>query len=122
MPSLTAAIVILTGITGATLSSAILDTVGVRRDDLRGFAMGVASHGIGTAKAFQVSEEAGAWQMLNRDYTRNVRYKNPRGPAWNPSARIRPPDNLVYRCIRRDSGMPGWVARVTINGVSVFRG
>jgi hypothetical protein len=111
LPSLTAAIVILTGITGATLSSAILDTVGARRDDVRGFAMGVASHGIGTAKAFQVSEEACAWQMLNRDYARNVRYKNPCGPAWNPSTRI-----------RRDSGMPGWGAIVAINGVSVFRG
>ncbi|MBB5401725.1 LrgB family protein [Paraburkholderia youngii] len=64
LPSLTAAIVILTGITGATLSNVVLDTVGVRRDDVRGFAMGVASHGIGTARAFQISEEAGAYSGL----------------------------------------------------------
>lgn len=64
LPSLTAAIVILTGITGATLSSAVLDTVGARRDDVRGFAMGVASHGIGSARAFQISEEAGAYSGL----------------------------------------------------------
>nr|WP_233848941.1 LrgB family protein [Paraburkholderia sp. HD33-4] len=31
---------------------------------MRGFAMGVASHGIGTARAFQVSEEAGAYSEL----------------------------------------------------------
>jgi hypothetical protein len=69
LPSLAAAIVILTGITGATLSSVVLDTVGVRRDDVRGFAMGVASHGIGTARAFQISEEAGAYSGLGMAMT-----------------------------------------------------
>ena len=28
---------------------------------MRGFAIGIASHGIGTARAFQVSEEAGVF-------------------------------------------------------------
>jgi putative effector of murein hydrolase len=31
---------------------------------VRGFAIGVASHGIGTARAFQMSEEAGAFSGL----------------------------------------------------------
>lgn len=31
---------------------------------MRGFAIGVAAHGIGTARAFQVSEEAGAFSGL----------------------------------------------------------
>jgi len=31
---------------------------------VRGFALGVASHGIGTARAFQVSEEMGAFAGL----------------------------------------------------------
>ena len=31
---------------------------------VRGFAIGVASHGIGTARAFQVSEQAGAFSGL----------------------------------------------------------
>jgi putative effector of murein hydrolase len=31
---------------------------------VRGFAIGVASHGIGTARAFQVSEEMGAFAGL----------------------------------------------------------
>jgi predicted murein hydrolase (TIGR00659 family) len=64
VPSLTAAMVIVTGITGAVISTLILGLVGVRRDDARGFAIGVASHGIGTARAFQISEEAGAFAGL----------------------------------------------------------
>jgi predicted murein hydrolase (TIGR00659 family) len=63
-PSLTAAIVIVTGISGAVMSTLVLGLVGVRRDDARGFAIGVASHGIGTARAFQISEEAGAYAGL----------------------------------------------------------
>ena len=31
---------------------------------MRGFALGVTSHGIGTARAFQVSEEMGAFAGL----------------------------------------------------------
>ena len=64
IPSLTAAMVIATGISGAMLGSLVLDALGVRRDDVRGFAIGVASHGIGTARAFQISEEAGAFAGL----------------------------------------------------------
>ena len=64
IPSLAAAIVITTGITGAVISSLILGLVRVRRDDVQGFAIGVASHGIGTARAFQISEEAGAFAGL----------------------------------------------------------
>ncbi|MGF6961758.1 LrgB family protein [Paraburkholderia youngii] len=64
MPSLTAAIFILTGITGATLSNVVLDAVGVRRDDVRGFVMSVASHAISTARAFRISEDAGAYSGL----------------------------------------------------------
>ena len=31
---------------------------------IRGFALGTASHGIGTARAFQVSEQTGAFSAL----------------------------------------------------------
>jgi len=64
IPSLTAAMVIATGICGAMLGSFVLNSLGVLRDDVRGFAIGVASHGIGTARAFQISEEAGAFAGL----------------------------------------------------------
>ena len=36
----------------------------MRDPAIRGFAIGVASHGIGTARAFQVSEQSGAFAAL----------------------------------------------------------
>lgn len=64
LPSLTAVLVILTGILGAVTGTALLDLLRVRDEAARGFALGVASHGIGTARAFQVSEETGAFAGL----------------------------------------------------------
>ena len=64
IPALTASIVIATGISGAILASFVLGALGLKRDDVRGFAIGVAAHGIGTARAFQISEEAGAFAGL----------------------------------------------------------
>jgi predicted murein hydrolase (TIGR00659 family) len=64
LPSLTAVLVILTGILGAMFGTAILQRVGVRDPSAQGFALGLASHGIGTARALQVSEVAGAFSAL----------------------------------------------------------
>jgi predicted murein hydrolase (TIGR00659 family) len=64
LPSLTAALVILTGILGAVAGPAVLRRLGVRDSAATGFAMGVASHGIGTARAFQLDERAGAFSGL----------------------------------------------------------
>jgi len=64
IPSLTAVLVILTGIVGAISARALFDAMKIRDPAIRGFAVGVASHGIGTARAFQVSEEAGAFAAL----------------------------------------------------------
>ena len=64
LPGLTAVLVILTGITGAVLVTPLMNLLGVRDFAARGFAAGVASHGIGTARAFQVSELAGAFAGL----------------------------------------------------------
>ena len=61
---LTAVVVISTGITGAVLGPWLLKTVGVEDDRAKGFALGVASHAIGTARAFQISEVAGAFASL----------------------------------------------------------
>ncbi len=60
-PTLTAVLVILTGITGAIVATPLLNLMRVRDWRARGFAVGVASHGIGTARAFQVNETAGAF-------------------------------------------------------------
>jgi predicted murein hydrolase (TIGR00659 family) len=64
LPSLTAALVILTGILGAIVGPAVLRLVRVRDAAATGFAMGVASHGIGTARAFQLGEREGAFAGL----------------------------------------------------------
>nr|WP_321445270.1 LrgB family protein [uncultured Cohaesibacter sp.] len=64
LPSLTAVLVISTGIIGAILGPYILNFVGVKSWAARGVAMGTASHGIGTARALQVNEEAGAFSGL----------------------------------------------------------
>ncbi|MDH5247264.1 MAG: LrgB family protein [Betaproteobacteria bacterium] len=64
LPSLTAVFVILTGMTGAIIARPLLNALKIAEHPTRGFAVGVASHGIGTARAFQVSEEMGAFAGL----------------------------------------------------------
>ncbi|MBC7137856.1 MAG: LrgB family protein [Defluviimonas sp.] len=60
-PTLTAVLVLLTGIIGAVAATPLLNALGIRDWRARGFATGVAAHGIGTARAFQVHETAGAF-------------------------------------------------------------
>ena len=64
LPSLTAEIPIATGIIGAMLGPLLLNWLRIRDWSIRGLAMGTASHGIGTARALQVNELAGAFSGL----------------------------------------------------------
>ena len=64
LPSLTAVLVVTTGILGAVLARGTLNVLRVQDHAVRGFAVGVAAHGIGTARAFQVSEKMGAFAGL----------------------------------------------------------
>lgn len=64
LPSLTAVLVMLTGILGASTARWIFNLMKIDDHGVRGFALGVTSHGIGTARAFQVSEEMGAFSGL----------------------------------------------------------
>ncbi|AWI78003.1 hypothetical protein CEW87_00780 [Parazoarcus communis] len=64
LPSLTAVLVIMTGILGAVGARYIYQWLRIEDHAVRGFAIGIASHGIGTARAFQVSEQAGAFAAL----------------------------------------------------------
>lgn len=64
LPSLTAVLVILTGVLGAMLGPPLMNLLRIRDWAARGLAMGTASHGIGTARALQVSELAGAFAGL----------------------------------------------------------
>ena len=46
--------VILTGIMGAIIVTPLMNRIGMTDFRARGFAVGIAAHGIGTARAFQV--------------------------------------------------------------------
>lgn len=61
LPTLTAALVILTGIIGAVIVTPLMRLMRISDWRARGFAVGVAAHGIGTARAFQVNDTAGAF-------------------------------------------------------------
>lgn len=64
LPSLTAVLVVATGVIGAVLARGTLNLLRIEDHAVRGFAVGVAAHGIGTARAFQVSETMGAFAGL----------------------------------------------------------
>jgi predicted murein hydrolase (TIGR00659 family) len=64
LPSLTAAVVICSGVVGAALGPATLNLVRVVDWRARGLAMGTAAHGIGTARALTVNPTAGAFSGL----------------------------------------------------------
>jgi predicted murein hydrolase (TIGR00659 family) len=64
LPSLTAVLVLLTGIIGAMLGPPLMTLLGVTDWSARGLAIGTASHGLGTARALQVNEVAGAFAGL----------------------------------------------------------
>ncbi len=63
-PTLTAVFAVSTGILGAVLATSVLNFVHSREWWQRGFAIGVAAHGLGTSRAFSVNPEAGAYASL----------------------------------------------------------
>jgi predicted murein hydrolase (TIGR00659 family) len=63
-PTLTAVFVISTGIFGAIIVTPLMNALGIKDYAARGFAAGLTSHGIGTARAFQVDDVAGAFAGL----------------------------------------------------------
>src|SRR5262245_27025081 len=62
--SLAAIFSVLTGMVGAAFGPPLLDRLGVENPMHRGLAMGTTSHGQGTARMLQESEEAGAFSAL----------------------------------------------------------
>jgi putative effector of murein hydrolase len=60
-PSLAAVLVLMTGAIGSIIVTPLMNAVRVRDMRARGFAVGVAAHGIGTARAFQVDMMAGTF-------------------------------------------------------------
>ena len=64
LPELTAVVVIATGVAGAILVTPLMDALRIRDWRARGFAAGLAAHGIGTARALQVNPVAGTFAGL----------------------------------------------------------
>jgi predicted murein hydrolase (TIGR00659 family) len=64
IPSLSAVLVISTGVVGAVVGPALLRRLGVRSPTAWGLAMGSAAHGIGTARALEEGEAEGATSGL----------------------------------------------------------
>lgn len=60
-PALTAVLVVTTGILGAIMVTPLMNAMGVRDYAARGFAAGLAAHGIGTVRAFTVDPVAGTF-------------------------------------------------------------
>ncbi|MFT3690673.1 LrgB family protein [Paenirhodobacter sp.] len=63
-PTLTAVLVILTGMVGAIFVTPMLNLLGLTDWRARGLATGVAAHGIGTARAFQMNDTAGVFASI----------------------------------------------------------
>jgi putative effector of murein hydrolase len=55
---------VLTGVIGAIAATHLLNALGMKDWTARGFAVGVAAHGIGTSRAFAVHPDAGAFSSV----------------------------------------------------------
>ncbi|MBL6679161.1 MAG: LrgB family protein [Candidatus Puniceispirillales bacterium] len=64
IPSLTAIITIITGVIGASLGVFVFDLIKLKKMEARGFSLGLASHGIGTARAMSRDKNAGVFAAV----------------------------------------------------------
>ena len=62
--NLTTLFTLLTGLIGALTAKPLFDALGVAAMPVRGFAMGTAAHGLGSARALQVDPDCGAYAVL----------------------------------------------------------
>ncbi|MGB5792218.1 LrgB family protein [Poseidonibacter sp.] len=64
IPSLAVGFVLITGMIGALLGTIVFKLVKVKYETSKGFALGLVSHGIGTARAIEIGEKAAAFSAL----------------------------------------------------------
>lgn len=64
LPALSASFVVLTGVIGSVIAGPIYLLLRISGDEAQGFTLGLASHGMGTSRAFQINEKAGAYASL----------------------------------------------------------
>ena len=65
LPSITAAVIIITGILGNVTAEGLLKLFRITDPVAKGLAIGTASHAIGTAKAMEIGEVEGAMSSLS---------------------------------------------------------
>lgn len=68
-PGLTAGIVVFTGVIGAIFGPILFRWLGINDDRIKGFVLGICSHGVGTARAFEISGKCGAFSSLGMGLT-----------------------------------------------------
>jgi len=64
IPALAAVIIVFSGVLGAMIATPLLNLMRMKDYRVRGFAVGVSAHGVGSARAFQLSPVAGAYAGL----------------------------------------------------------
>ncbi len=64
IPSLAVGFVLITGIIGALFGTLVFKIIRIKYETSKGFALGLVSHGIGTARAIDISEKAAAFGAL----------------------------------------------------------
>lgn len=64
IPSLAVGFVIITGIIGALFGNIVFKIMKIKHDTSKGFALGLISHGIGTARAVEMGEKTAAFAAL----------------------------------------------------------
>ncbi len=64
IPSLTAAVVVVTGIFGAVLGENIIKLIRIKHPNAVGLSMGTASHALGTAKIASKGDEYGSYSAM----------------------------------------------------------
>lgn len=62
--SLAIGFVVITGLLGALIGTPIFRLLKIKHDAAKGFALGLLSHAVGTARAFEISENAAAFSAL----------------------------------------------------------
>jgi len=69
IPSLTAAFVLITGVIGAVVAEPLFRLLNEKDDGIKGMVIGISAHGVGTAKALEISPQCGAFSALSMGLT-----------------------------------------------------
>ena len=63
--ALAATLVVLTGLSGAIIGPILFSAMKIQDDRIKGVALGLTAHAIGTQKAFEISPQCGAFAALS---------------------------------------------------------